>query len=76
MGERAAAGAGAELTYTVTQRRFHWWMALLIATQVPLGLVMVRYGAATDFAEPTGKLYDAHKLLGLAPCFRVMGCMP
>jgi cytochrome b561 len=66
MGERAAAGAEAELTYTVTQRRFHWWTALLIATQVPLGLVMVRYGAATDFAEPTGKLYDAHKLLGLA----------
>ena len=27
---------------------------------------MVRYGAATDFAEPTGKLYDGHKLLGLA----------
>ena len=37
-----------------------------LAVQVPVGLFMVRYGAATDFAEPTGKLYDAHKLIGLA----------
>ena len=27
---------------------------------------MVRYGEATDFAQPTGTLYDAHKLIGLA----------
>jgi cytochrome b561 len=33
--------------------------------QIPVGLFMVRYGAATNFAEPTGKLYDGHKILGL-----------
>lgn len=38
---------------------------LLVAVQVPIGLFMVRYGAATNFAEPTGKLYDAHKVIGL-----------
>jgi cytochrome b561 len=65
MGERTAGGAEGHATYTVAARRFHWWTALLVAAQVPLGLFMVRYGAATDFAEPTGKLYDAHKLMGL-----------
>jgi cytochrome b561 len=52
-------------TYSTAARRFHWWTFLLIAAQVPIGLFMVRYGAATDFAEPTGKLYDIHKLIGL-----------
>jgi len=65
MVERTAGGAAGDLTYTLAARRFHWWTVLLVATQVPLGLFMVRYGAATDFAEPTGKLYDAHKLVGL-----------
>ena len=60
---RAAATEGA--TYGTAARRFHWWTVLLIAAQVPLGLFMVRYGAATDFAEPTGKLYDIHKLIGM-----------
>ena len=36
-----------------------------VAAQIPVGLFMVRYGAATNFAEPTGKLYDVHKLIGL-----------
>jgi cytochrome b561 len=67
MGDRTARGEAVEdATYTLAQRRFHWWTVLLVATQVPLGLFMVRYGAATDFAEPTGKLYDTHKLMGLA----------
>jgi len=65
MVERTAGGNAGDLTYTLAARRFHWWTVLLVATQVPLGLFMVRYGAATDFAEPTGKLYDAHKLVGL-----------
>jgi cytochrome b561 len=59
------AAAGADATYSTAARRFHWWTVLLIAAQVPLGLFMVRYGAATDFAEPTGKLYDTHKLIGM-----------
>ncbi len=62
--ELRSAG-GQELTYSTAARRFHWWTVLLIAAQVPIGLFMVRYGAATEFAEPTGKLYDAHKLIGL-----------
>src|SRR5215475_9696432 len=66
MVERTAGGAAGDLTYTLAARRLHWWTVLLVATQVPLGLFMVRYGAATNFAEPTGKLYDAHKLIGLA----------
>jgi len=60
---RATAG---EATYSVTARRLHWWTVVFLAVQIPVGLFMVRYGAATEFAEPTGKLYDAHKLTGLA----------
>jgi cytochrome b561 len=66
MGEPRARGAEAEdPTYSLAARRLHWWTVLLLATQVPLGLFMVRLGAATNFAEPTGKLYDSHKLIGL-----------
>ena len=66
MEDRDIRGVGAEdATYSTAARRFHWWTVLLIAAQVPLGLFMVRYGAATEFAEPTGKLYDIHKLIGL-----------
>ena len=66
MEDRNIPSAGAEeATYSTAARRFHWWTVLLIAAQVPIGLFMVRYGAATNFAEPTGKLYDAHKLIGL-----------
>jgi cytochrome b561 len=67
MEGRNVGSAGAQdATYSTAARRFHWWTVLLIAVQVPIGLFMVRYGAATNFAEPTGKLYDAHKLIGLA----------
>ncbi len=67
MEDRDIREAGAEdATYSTAARRFHWCTVGLLALQIPVGLFMVRYGAATDFAEPTGKLYDAHKLLGLA----------
>jgi cytochrome b561 len=67
MGERRPRSAETENpTYSVAARRLHWWTVLLLAIQVPLGLFMVRLGAATDFAEPTGKLYDSHKMIGLA----------
>jgi cytochrome b561 len=59
------AGAAGEATYSIVARRFHWWTVAFLAVQIPVGLFMVRYGAATEFAEPTGKLYDGHKLLGL-----------
>jgi cytochrome b561 len=58
-------GSTQEEAYSTAARRFHWWTVALLALQIPVGLFMVRYGAATNFAEPTGKLYDAHKLLGL-----------
>jgi cytochrome b561 len=58
--------AGSEGTYTTGARHFHWWTVVLLAFQVPLGLFMVRYAAATNFAEPSGRMYDTHKVLGLA----------
>ena len=51
--------------YSTAARRFHWWTVLLVAVQIPVGLFMVRYGAATNFAAPTGQLYDLHKIAGL-----------
>jgi cytochrome b561 len=51
--------------YALLARRLHWWTAALLAVQIPVGLFMVRYGGATNFAEPSGELYDGHKLLGL-----------
>jgi cytochrome b561 len=66
MQETDIRGASAEgATYSVTARRLHWWTVAFLALQIPVGLFMVRYGAATNFAAPTGVLYDAHKLLGL-----------
>ncbi len=52
--------------YSPTARAFHWIVVALLLVQIPLGLYMVRYGAATNFAAPTGQMYDSHKLLGLA----------
>ena len=40
MGEQTPPGAKTEgPTYSVVARRLHWWTVLLLATQVPLGLV-------------------------------------
>jgi cytochrome b561 len=52
-------------SYASAARRMHWATAVLLAVQIPVGLFMVRYGAATNGAPPTGVLYDGHKLLGL-----------
>jgi cytochrome b561 len=52
-------------TYSTGARHFHWWTVLLIAIQLPLGIFMVNYGARTNFAPPTGQMYDAHKLIGM-----------
>jgi cytochrome b561 len=66
MEEPDVRGSEAQgLTYSTAARRFHWLTVLLIAAQVPIGLFMVRYGAATDFAAPTAQLYDSHKLIGM-----------
>jgi cytochrome b561 len=58
-------GAAAEAVYSRTARLLHWSIVALLGVQIPVGLFMVRYGAATDFAAPSGILYDGHKLLGL-----------
>jgi cytochrome b561 len=65
METRSQGAAAPQESYSIAARRFHWWTVLLLALQIPVGLFMVRYGAATDFAAPTGQLYDAHKLTGL-----------
>jgi cytochrome b561 len=51
-------GAPAVAVYSRSARRLHW-------SKIPVGLFMVRDGVATDFAAPSGILYDGHKLLGL-----------
>lgn len=58
------AGSAHE-TYSVGARHFHWWTVALIAIQLPLGVVMTKYGEATNFASPTGQMYDTHKLIGM-----------
>ena len=60
-----ANGAPALPVYSRAARLLHWSTVALLAVQIPVGLFMVRYGAATDFAAPSGILYDGHKLLGL-----------
>src|SRR5262249_35690470 len=52
-------------TYSTGARHFHWWTVLLIAIQIPLGLYMVSYAERTNFASPTGEMYDSHKLIGM-----------
>ncbi len=56
---------GGHETYSIGARHFHWWTVLLIAIQLPLGIFMVSYGARTNFAAPTGTMYDMHKIFGM-----------
>lgn len=51
--------------YSAVARHFHWWIAALILLQIPFGIFMVDYGERTNFAAPTGQMYDAHKLSGM-----------
>lgn len=62
---KPSAKIGKVEVYAVPARTLHWLTVALIAVQVPLGLIMVRYGNATNFAPPTAQLYDTHKLSGL-----------
>jgi cytochrome b561 len=64
--------ASPDETYSTGARHFHWWTALLIAIQLPLGIYMVNYGARTNFAPPTGQMYDGHKMIGLLILFFVL----
>lgn len=57
MAERPAA-------YSGLQKLVHWLTALLVFAMIPIGFVMVRRGAATNFDEITGQLYTTHKTFG------------
>lgn len=57
--------AGSNATYSVGARHFHWWTVAFFLVQAGLGLFMVRYSSATNFAAPSGQMYDAHKLIGM-----------
>lgn len=65
--ERSRPSAGSatpDLVYSPAARHFHWLTVVLVAIMVPLGLYMVWRGEVTKFDALTGRLYDAHKLLG------------
>ncbi|HZA00759.1 MAG TPA: cytochrome b/b6 domain-containing protein [Hyphomicrobiaceae bacterium] len=52
-------------TYSLTARRFHWWMVAFLAVQIPIGLVMNYRGNVLDIWDATtNALYSGHKLLG------------
>ena len=63
--------------YTAAARHYHWWVAALIAVQIPIGFYMVYRGnemvGVNDKGEPvkgvwdavTGALYSFHKALGI-----------
>jgi len=63
--------------YSRAGRRFHWWVALLIAIQFSLGFYMTYRGYDMVYTNEagetktglfdavTGALYDSHKLLGV-----------
>lgn len=51
--------------YSPVARTFHWLTVALLLVQLPLGYYMHWYANKTDFAAPSGTLYDSHKLLGL-----------
>ena len=58
-------GAPAAADSSRCARRLHRPTVALLGVQIPVGLFMVRHAVATDFAAPSGILYDGHKLLGL-----------
>lgn len=63
---KAESKAASVEVYGVAARTLHWLTVAMIAVQVPLGIYMVNYGAATNFAAPTAQMYDSHKLIGMA----------
>lgn len=62
---RPDGSADSTATYSTGARHFHWWMVALMIIQFPLGVFMVSYGERTNFAAPTGQMYDTHKVLGM-----------
>jgi cytochrome b561 len=50
--------------YSRAARQFHWITAGFVFVMIPVGLYMVRRGAATDFDAFTNTLYMNHKMFG------------
>src|SRR5262245_59538475 len=60
-----AGTASSEATYSPAARRLHWWTALLVLIQIPLGLYMSYRGHVQGvFDATTDFLYNWHKLFG------------
>lgn len=58
--------ADADVTYSVTARRFHWWTVLLVTIQIPVGLYMAYRGNELNIWDGlTNTLYNSHKSLGV-----------
>lgn len=70
--------------YSRTARHFHWWIALLVLLQIPIGLYMTyrayEMQGVNEKGEPvkgvfdgvTDQLYNSHKTLGLVILFLVL----
>ena len=61
--EKADAGASAA-RYSAAAQLFHWLTFLLVAIQVPIGIVMADRGHHNIFDALTNNLYSTHKLIG------------
>ena len=60
MTEKPVQSSSGPAAYTVTARSLHWIIAVLVLTQVPLGIIIVnKWGG-----EIQETLYDLHKSLG------------
>ena len=55
---------GDDLVYSPVARALHWLTVAFVVILIPVGLYMVRRGAATNFDATTNTLYSAHKLAG------------
>ncbi|MFN3482439.1 cytochrome b [Rhabdaerophilum calidifontis] len=60
-----AGETGRPTAYSGGQKLLHWAIALLVLAMIPVGLYMVRRGAATNFDAATNALYTAHKTFGM-----------
>lgn len=62
---RTDQNSSAVEVYSLPARTLHWLTVALLLIQIPLGFYMVDLAAKTNFAPPTGTLYDRHKLIGM-----------
>jgi cytochrome b561 len=60
-----SSASGRPLAYSGLQKLLHWVIALFVFTMIPVGIYMVRRGAATNFDATTNDIYTAHKTFGV-----------